>query len=94
MLVRFLDWIFDVYCDGMTSDGIRRDATTEALQEKIGTLSLEAQSKLEEDVAKKEVKAARKADAELKKKLVRLHFLNPLTITKSISHLYTRRNRK
>ena len=45
--------------------------STEALQQKIGTLSLEAQSKLEEDVAKKEAKAARKADAELKKKLVR-----------------------
>lgn len=78
----------------MVSDGTQRDVTTEALQEKIGTLSLEAQSKLEEDVAKKEVKAARKADAELKKKLVRLLFLNPLANTKSISHLYTRRNRK
>lgn len=74
--------------------GIRWRATTEALQEKIGTLSLEAQSKLEEDVAKKEVKAARKADAELKKKLVRLLFLNPLASTKSISHFFTRRNRK
>lgn len=78
----------------MVSDGMQRDVTTEALQEKIGTLSLEAQSKLEEDVAKKEVKAARKADAELKKKLVRLLFLNPLANTKSISHLFTRRNRK
>lgn len=78
----------------MVSDGTQRDVTTEALQEKIGTLSLEAQSKLEEDVAKKEVKAARKADAELKKKLVRLLFLNPLASTKSISRFYTRRNRK
>lgn len=78
----------------MVSDGMQRDVTTEALQEKIGTLSLEAQSKLEEDVAKKEVKAARKADAELKKKLVRLLFLSPLANTKSISHLFTRRNRK
>lgn len=78
----------------MVSDGTQRDVTTEALQEKIGTLSLEAQSKLEEDVAKKEVKAARKADAELKKKLVRLLFLNPLANTKSISHFFTRRNRK
>lgn len=78
----------------MVSDGTQRDVTTEALQEKIGTLSLEAQSKLEEDVAKKEVKAARKADAELKKKLVRLLFLNPLANTKSISYLFTRRNRK
>lgn len=73
---------------------MRCDATTEALQEKIGTLSLEAQSKLEEDVAKKEVKAARKADAELKKKLVCLLFLNPLANTKIMSHLYSRRNRK
>lgn len=78
----------------MVSDGTQRDVTTEALQEKIGTLSLEAQSKLEEDVAKKEVKAARKADAELKKKLVRLLFLNPLASTKSITRFYTRRNRK
>lgn len=78
----------------MVSDGTQRDVTTEALQEKIGTLSLEAQSKLEEDVAKKEVKAARKADAELKKKLVRLLILNPLASTKSISRFYTRRNRK
>lgn len=43
----------------------------EALQAKIGTLSLEKQSKLEEDVAKAEKKAAAKADAAEKKKMVR-----------------------
>ena len=42
----------------------------EALQAKLGTLSLEAQSKLEKDTAKKEAKAVAKADAALKKKMV------------------------
>ncbi|KAG2142735.1 eukaryotic translation initiation factor 1-like protein [Suillus bovinus] len=41
----------------------------EALQSKIGTLSLEAQAKLEKDSAKKEAKAEAKADAALKKKM-------------------------
>ncbi|KAI0321972.1 translation initiation factor SUI1 [Amylostereum chailletii] len=41
----------------------------EALQAKLGTLSLEAQSKLEKDTAKKEAKAEAKADAAKKKKL-------------------------
>ncbi|KAI0722515.1 eukaryotic translation initiation factor 1-like protein [Earliella scabrosa] len=41
----------------------------EALQAKIGTLSLEAQEKLEKDTAKKEAKAEAKADAALKKKM-------------------------
>lgn len=56
--------------------GVHRDETdetlgsTEALQAKLGTLSLEAQSKLEADTAAKEAKAERKADAALKKKLV------------------------
>ncbi|THH10303.1 hypothetical protein EW146_g8413 [Bondarzewia mesenterica] len=40
----------------------------EALQAKLGTLSLEAQSKLEKDTAKKEAKAEAKADAAKKKK--------------------------
>ena len=44
---------------------------TEALQAKLGTLSLEAQSKLEKDTAKKEAKAEAKAEAAEKKKLVR-----------------------
>ncbi|KAL0581421.1 Translation machinery-associated protein 22 [Marasmius crinis-equi] len=47
----------------------------EALQSKVGTLSLEAQSKLEKDTAKKEAKAEAKADAALKKKLA-----SPITI--------------
>ena len=42
----------------------------EALQAKMGTLSLEAQNKLEEDTAKKEAKAEAKADAAKKKKMV------------------------
>jgi hypothetical protein len=41
----------------------------EALQAKVGTLSLEAQTKLEKDTAKKEAKAEAKADAALKKKM-------------------------
>ncbi|KAG9226443.1 hypothetical protein CCMSSC00406_0003322 [Pleurotus cornucopiae] len=41
----------------------------EALQAKIGTLSLEAQTKLEKDTAKAEAKADAKADAALKKKM-------------------------
>ncbi|KAK7051330.1 Translation machinery-associated protein 22 [Paramarasmius palmivorus] len=41
----------------------------EALQSKLGTLSVEAQSKLEKDTAKKEAKAEAKADAALKKKM-------------------------
>ncbi|KAI0751181.1 eukaryotic translation initiation factor 1-like protein [Daedaleopsis nitida] len=41
----------------------------EALQAKIGTLSLEAQEKLDKDSAKKEAKAEAKADAALKKKM-------------------------
>ncbi|KAJ3553902.1 hypothetical protein NM688_g3374 [Phlebia brevispora] len=41
----------------------------EAMQAKLGTLSLEAQSKLEKDTAKKEAKAEAKADAALKKKM-------------------------
>lgn len=42
----------------------------EALQAKVGTLSLEAQTKLEADAVAKEAKAERKADAALKKKMV------------------------
>ncbi|KAH8092476.1 density-regulated protein DRP1 [Cristinia sonorae] len=41
----------------------------EALAKKIGTLSVEDQTKLEKDTAAKEVKAEKKADAALKKKL-------------------------
>ena len=44
---------------------------TEALQAKIGTLSLEKQAKLEQDAAKKEKKAEAKAGAAEKKKKVR-----------------------
>lgn len=47
------------------------EPSEEALRVKLGTISLEAQSKLEEDTAKKEAKAEAKADAARKKKLVR-----------------------
>ena len=43
----------------------------EALQAKVGTLSLEARTKLEKDSMKMEAKAEAKADAAMKKKMVR-----------------------
>jgi hypothetical protein len=46
-------------------------SSQEAIKAKLGTISQEAQSKLEEDTAKKEAKAEAKADAARKKKLVR-----------------------
>ena len=49
----------------------------EALQAKIGTLSLEGQALLEKDTAKKEAKAEAKALAEAKKKEV-LGFPTPV----------------
>ncbi|KAG6818131.1 Translation machinery-associated protein 22 [Tephrocybe sp. NHM501043] len=63
-LTRCKDWLKenheDLY-DKYYSEG--------ALTSKVGTLSLEAQAKLEKDTAKKEAKAEAKADAALKKKL-------------------------
>ncbi|EPQ58864.1 density-regulated protein DRP1 [Gloeophyllum trabeum ATCC 11539] len=41
----------------------------EALQSKLGTMSLEQQTKLEQEAAKKEAKAEAKADAKMKKKM-------------------------
>lgn len=49
-----------------------RGRDLDALTSKVGTLSLEAQSKLEKDTAKKEAKAEAKADAEAKKRQVRI----------------------
>ena len=46
-------------------------SSQEALKAKLGTISQKAQSKLEEESAKKEAKAEAKADAARKKKLVR-----------------------
>ena len=43
----------------------------------MGTLSLEAQAKLEKEAAKKEAKAEAKADAELKKKMASQVQLSP-----------------
>jgi hypothetical protein len=42
---------------------------SEALQAKMGMLTVEAQSKLEKETAKKEAKAEAKAEAALKKKM-------------------------
>jgi hypothetical protein len=53
---------------------LRLSIFIEAIQAKLGTLSLEAQSKLEKDTAKKEAKAEAKADAAQKKKLVRSRY--------------------
>jgi len=50
-------------------DLYERYYSDEALKAKLGTISQEAQSKLEEDTAKKEAKAEAKADAARKKKL-------------------------
>ncbi|KIL60661.1 hypothetical protein M378DRAFT_14013 [Amanita muscaria Koide BX008] len=47
----------------------QRFYSEDALQVKIGTMSLEAQSKLEKDAVEKEAKADAKTDAALKKKL-------------------------
>ncbi|THV05371.1 density-regulated protein DRP1 [Dendrothele bispora CBS 962.96] len=58
------EWLQDAH-----SDLFQKYYSDEALQAKIGTLSLEAQSKLEQDAAKKEAKAEAKADAAVKKKL-------------------------
>lgn len=51
--------------------------SADALTAKLGTLSVEAQSKLEKDTAKKEAKAEAKEVAEAKKKLVRLMWSSP-----------------
>lgn len=66
--------LFDkYYSDGVSFEGRSFNCKThfniEALQAKIGTLSLELQSKLEKDTAKKEAKAEAKAEAALKKKM-------------------------
>ena len=50
---------------------VRAECLADALTSKVGTLSLEAQTKLEKDTAKKEAKAEAKAEAEAKKKQVR-----------------------
>ncbi|KIL64000.1 hypothetical protein M378DRAFT_24773 [Amanita muscaria Koide BX008] len=58
------EWLKDVRVDLY-----ERFYSEDALQAKIGTMSLEAQSKLEKDAVEKEAKADAKADAALKKKL-------------------------
>ncbi|OAX35327.1 density-regulated protein DRP1 [Rhizopogon vinicolor AM-OR11-026] len=63
-LTRCKEWL-----QGANSQLFDKYYSDEALQSKIGTLSLEAQAKLEKDTAKKEAKAEAKADAALKKKM-------------------------
>jgi len=58
------EWLQEEYLDLF-----EKYYSDEALQAKVGTLSLEAQTKLEKDTAKKEAKAEAKADAALKKKM-------------------------
>jgi hypothetical protein len=63
----------------------RSQQLAEAVQAKLGTLSLEAQNKLEADTAKKEAKAEAKADAALKKKLVRQLLIHPSLLRPSLT---------
>ncbi|KAJ7510491.1 translation initiation factor SUI1 [Mycena galericulata] len=63
-LTRCKDWLKEEH-----PDLFDKYYSDEALQTKVGTLSLEAQTKLEKDMAKKEVKAEAKAEAALKKKM-------------------------
>ena len=59
----------------------------EALQAKLGTLSLEGQQKLEKETAKKEKKAEAKADAAMKRKMVSSHLCShphPLTVISAL----------
>jgi len=63
-LTRCKEWLKENH-----SDLYEKYYSEDALTTKVGTLSLEAQAKLEKDVAKKEAKAEAKADADLKKKL-------------------------
>ncbi|KAK0236427.1 translation initiation factor SUI1 [Armillaria nabsnona] len=63
-LTRCKEWLQEAH-----PDLYEKYYSDEALQAKIGTLSLQAQQKLEKDTAKKEAKADAKADAALKKKM-------------------------
>ncbi|RDB19945.1 Translation machinery-associated protein 22 [Hypsizygus marmoreus] len=63
-LTRCKEWLKENY-----PDLYDKYYSENALTAKVGTLSLEAQTKLEKDTAKKEAKAEAKADAALKKKL-------------------------
>jgi len=59
------------FSENKLSFALMPGSSQEALRVKLGTISLAAQSKLEEDTAKKEAKAEAKADVARKKKLVR-----------------------
>ncbi|KIY45141.1 density-regulated protein DRP1, partial [Fistulina hepatica ATCC 64428] len=63
-LTRCKEWL-----KGAHPDLYDKYYSDEALVNKVGTLSLDAQAKLEKDTAKKEAKAEAKAEAALKKKM-------------------------
>ncbi|GLB34972.1 putative translation machinery-associated protein 22 [Lyophyllum shimeji] len=63
-LTKCKEWIKETH-----PDLYEKYYSEDALTSKVGTLSLEAQAKLEKEAAKKEAKAEAKADAALKKKL-------------------------
>ncbi|KZT70253.1 density-regulated protein DRP1 [Daedalea quercina L-15889] len=63
-LTRCKEWLHETH-----PDLFDKYYSEEALQAKLGTLSLEAQEKLEKDTAKKEAKAEAKAEAAQKKKM-------------------------
>jgi len=63
-LTRCKEWLKETH-----PDLFDKYYSDEALQAKVATLSLAAQTKLEKDSAKKEAKAEAKADAALKKKM-------------------------
>ncbi|KAG9029056.1 Translation machinery-associated protein 22 [Tulasnella sp. JGI-2019a] len=56
------------WLEEMHPDLYQKYYSDDALQSKVSALSIEAQSKLEKDTAKKEAKAEAKAEAEAKKK--------------------------
>ncbi|KAI0734414.1 density-regulated protein DRP1 [Fomitopsis betulina] len=63
-LTKCKEWLHETH-----ADLYEKYYSEEALHAKLGTLSLEAQQKLEKDTAKKEAKAEAKAEAAQKKKM-------------------------
>jgi hypothetical protein len=62
---------------------------TDAIKEKIGTLSLSAQEKLEAEADKAERKAEKKAETEKKKKAVSIHHPLRATLRMSDPHFHS-----
>ncbi|TFK23307.1 density-regulated protein DRP1, partial [Coprinopsis marcescibilis] len=63
-ITRCKEWLKEAH-----PDLFNKFYSEEGLAARLGTISLEAQAKLEKDIAKKEAKAEAKAEADLKKKL-------------------------